>query len=421
MRRIAVFGSAAAALLIMVAVLGAGGASATAFCEKNESPCSGLYTDGMSLTLPLQLKEGTTSLFKTSGFETKCTGSTMQASLTKETSTEITGQVSGATFTGCSNSCTLTAQSQPYNARAVTTEAGDGTMTLSSGGSGTPRVLAKCSSFGVECTYGAKEPALKIDGGEPPLIVANSVSLAKESGGFLCSSTATWSAEYGISNFESLFLVQNGQPTMLCEEAPEEKVNGEEKYLECKNGKRYAGKVSGALGMGTTALFESKQGIGNITCGESTVAGRFDSNGLAVAQEGFTGWTFNTGKGACSSQLGKQPPVTIDVVSLPYKKSRFNYLRVIPAEGQVTAQGAFGLQPWVSLKYEGITCEYTTLKVVNSSFYNATALPKVSSLWSLAIEWKKLNGPAQCQTDLFLREVLVMSKDGGGNLYLAEK
>ncbi|MGN6275722.1 MAG: DUF6531 domain-containing protein, partial [Solirubrobacterales bacterium] len=61
--------------------------------------------------------------------------------------------------------------------------------------------------FGVSCTYGTGTGTTlgTLKGGEEPLL-SISASVPKTAGGFLCPSTATWSAEYVVTEPHALFV-----------------------------------------------------------------------------------------------------------------------------------------------------------------------------------------------------------------------
>jgi len=76
--------------------------------------------------------------------------------------------------------------------------------------------------------------ALLDDGSESPALVAEKASLTKESGGVLCGKSAMWSAKYALTGYESIYFVQVGKSTALCEGAPNVKTTPLGKNdLEC--------------------------------------------------------------------------------------------------------------------------------------------------------------------------------------------
>lgn len=412
-------------ILISLAVFGASSASATAFCEVNESPCPAEHTDGVPLALELELKAGTEALFTSSlGLSGKCPAATAKGELSEESGGALVGKITEMTFAKCSaEGCTpsISAQNLPYRVEVKATEGGDGAVKLSSGGSGNPRIKFNCGSL--ECAYGSSEVALLADGSEAPVFAAEKVSLPKETGGVLCGKSATWSAKYALTGYESIYFVQVGKTTALCEAAPNVKMNAlGEKYLECPKKAFPIVNIVGSLGVGETIALKSTKGPkGTITCTSSALAIELASDGAAWGvKKGITAWTFNNGVGKpCTSTLGNNPNVTVTSTNLPYDRSRLVYRSWSPAEGTATFEGPKSALPTLELTFEKSTCDYEMVyqapTVVNASGKTPTALFS-AMVWTLV---KEAGGG--CPEELSLSTWWALALAGGGNVYVAEK
>lgn len=186
-----------------MAFLGAGTASATKLCSVNTSPCPAGNTYGKGTAIKTQLVSGTKSVMS-SGFVTiTCTESTMSGKTTSEGGAgAVTGEISSVTWKNCTSSlgsCTTSAQKTPWPAE-VTGSGGNGTMTVKN-------AAGKFTCGGTTCEYEASKASISISGGNPAIAKASNVSFSKIGGGFLCSSTASWSSEYEVTSPKPLFIV----------------------------------------------------------------------------------------------------------------------------------------------------------------------------------------------------------------------
>ncbi|MGN6257096.1 MAG: hypothetical protein ACTHN3_04995 [Solirubrobacterales bacterium] len=191
------------ALATALMAFGAGSASATKLCSVNTSPCPAGNTYGKGTAIKTQLVPGTVSTMS-SGFTTvTCTESTMSGKTTSEGgSGAVTGEISSATWKNCTSSlgsCTASALKTPWPAE-VTGSGGNGTMTVQ-------HPAAKFTCGGTTCEYEASKASLSVSGGNPAKAKASNISLGKIGGGFLCSSTASWSGEYEVTAPKPLFIV----------------------------------------------------------------------------------------------------------------------------------------------------------------------------------------------------------------------
>jgi len=191
------------ALALATMALGAGTASATKLCSVNTSPCPAGNTYGKGTSIKTQLVAGTVSTMS-SGFTTvTCTESTMGGKTTSEGGAgAVTGEISSATWKNCTSglgSCTASALKTPWPAE-VTGSGCNGTLTVQHPG-------AKFTCAGTTCEYEASKASISVTGGNPAKAKASSISFSKIGGGFLCSSTASWSGEYEVTAPKPLFIV----------------------------------------------------------------------------------------------------------------------------------------------------------------------------------------------------------------------
>jgi len=194
-----------AALAMATMAFGAGTASATKLCSVNTSPCPAGNTYGKGTSIKTQLVPGTNSTMS-SGFVTvTCSESTMSGKTTSEGgSGAVTGEISSATWKSCTSSlgsCTASALKTPWPAE-VTGSGGNGTLSVQHPG-------AKFTCGGTTCEYEASKASISVTGGNPAKAKASSISFTKIGGGFLCSSTASWSGEYEVTAPKPLFIVSS--------------------------------------------------------------------------------------------------------------------------------------------------------------------------------------------------------------------
>jgi hypothetical protein len=190
-------------LAVALMAFGAGSASATKLCSVNSSPCPAGNTYGKGTSIKTQLAPGAKSTMS-SGFVTvTCSESTMSGKTTNEGgSGAVTGEISSATWKSCTSSlgsCTASSLKTPWPAE-VTGSGGNGTLTVQHPG-------AKFTCGGTTCEYEASKASISVSGGNPAKAKASSISFSKIGGGFLCSSTASWSGEYEVTSPNPLFIV----------------------------------------------------------------------------------------------------------------------------------------------------------------------------------------------------------------------
>lgn len=194
-----ILGLALVAAAALIAFVGAGSASATVLCKNGTSPCSEIYGAGTTI------KGKSTNAVLTSNLATvACTESNTTAEVTNQgsASTTVTGTITALSFSGCTASagtvsCEVSVNNLPYHAEVHWTSGVNGTLTASSGGSGSPGANVVCGTL-ISCTFERTLFTLPVNGGNPANIVANKVSLERTpfGGTPLCGTEAFWDATY---------------------------------------------------------------------------------------------------------------------------------------------------------------------------------------------------------------------------------
>ncbi|HEX3363221.1 MAG TPA: hypothetical protein VHS74_19655 [Solirubrobacterales bacterium] len=191
MKSLKMLGLAVVAAAALMAVIGAGSASATRICSVNtSSSCASPNPTGTQYTATL--KSGTEATLN-AGFATiRCTASSVGLEQTNAgggAGTPVAGTITSLSFSSCGTN-TVNVLALGSGSVAWTSEF-NGSLT----GSGT-RVETVVGS--TKCFYGGEiTTGLTVTGGAPASGKATAVSLAKEAGSnSLCAATAKWNAEY---------------------------------------------------------------------------------------------------------------------------------------------------------------------------------------------------------------------------------
>jgi hypothetical protein len=205
MKHLKMMGLAVVAALAVMAMVGAGTASAEGTaCSTNTSACGSLVAPGTKISA--SLATGHASLTTSVGTVT-CKKSTVAGTINEPGKAH--GEITGLTFTECSIGSTtcsaVKSENTPYTVTGVPTGSGNGDLTV------TPKTLnpgaiVECGTV-INCTFSSKHVNLKFTGGTGgvlPTVMAENVSLERSGG--LCPSTATWNAHYQINTPTSLFI-----------------------------------------------------------------------------------------------------------------------------------------------------------------------------------------------------------------------
>jgi len=209
MKQVKMLGLAAVAALGLMAMTGAGTASATELCSTNTSPCTGvMYPPGTAVSV--QLKPGTVATWTNPIANVTCQKSTIGG---KTTSTgakgvAVTGAIESLAFSECKTAsgvaCTMRTANLPYAASFTATGGGNGTLTVTGGGTGDPGVAVECG-FVINCTVTTADASLEVTGGNPAIAKANALPFTPA--GVTCPKEEHLDAEYEVTAPKPLFIV----------------------------------------------------------------------------------------------------------------------------------------------------------------------------------------------------------------------
>lgn len=190
----------AAAMAAVLAVIGAGSASATVICKTKTSPCASVYPKGTLFNGVLT--PGTTAVFK-AGFATiECTeGSGSIENTTTGSATEtVKGVTKTLSFGGCGEG----------EVKVLNPGSGEIHWTSKTNGNFTVEGIEVTGTvFGVHCVYGGTiTSGLTLNGGEKPTISINA-KIPKLSGSFLCSNPGTLTASLTVTEPTPLYVLAN--------------------------------------------------------------------------------------------------------------------------------------------------------------------------------------------------------------------
>ena len=203
---------AAAAVLVLVALVGAGTASADRLCSTNVSPCpaGNIYASGTSISA--SLKAGATAKVTTSGGLINPTITCTASSVGLKTSSAGGGSgvaISGSLTSLSMSSCTSTNPSGCSSSGTVSGLPTSGSISHSSSFNGSltagaPAVKFTCS--GLACTFGGSGNVTgSVSGGNPAGVTFSNQTLAS-AGGFGCPTKAVWSAAYSAKSPSAIWV-----------------------------------------------------------------------------------------------------------------------------------------------------------------------------------------------------------------------
>lgn len=390
--------------LLVLALAGAGTASATQLC--GDTTCETVYESGQ--TLEAGLVESTSATFALPGIGTvSCSTSVLKGKTTAKTGSPLNGEITGLTFEGCKigeTGCTVKAINLPYKATIAETGQGSGTLTASSGGSGSPGAEASCS---LKCTATATEVALSVEGGAAAIVKAKEAKLKKTSGIF-CPETMTWTAEYQVTTPQPMLV--GPAPTVLCEEAPD--ANG-----VCPKGKGYPSKkVYGDLAAGVGS-FEDVPATGKkISCEVVSFVGEHTENGKG--EVGTLNYESKTG-GPCSSNWAKtaktqvNPPIAVTVgKKLPFTDSFFMYKPAGSAQGILSFGTQFN-ELALSVDKGAVACVYNPALYGKSALAISNGVGANPTLASSSAVWTRISetpAAGACPVQLLASYTLAMTR-----------
>jgi hypothetical protein len=219
MKYLKMLGLAAMAGMAVMAVAGAGTASATELCTvntpENEPVCPAATKYGIGTTVEAS---STNSTLTSSLGNVVCSSSSIKGKTTTAGGAKLSveGKIEALTWGGCTlttplggtHNCTVTAINLPYKAVVTKTTQPNGTLTVSSGGSGEPGAKVDCGAQVLRCQFTSPSIVLDVTAGETPTVVAKEETLNRTvyEGG-ICPEKATWDATYTVTVPHALYLV----------------------------------------------------------------------------------------------------------------------------------------------------------------------------------------------------------------------
>jgi hypothetical protein len=199
MRYLKALGAAIVAAAALMAIAGAGSASATVLCSTTVDPCPAGQKWPANTTLDWSLVPGTTAVQTATGGETldTCTGSTIKWIITNAGSaTEtVTGTDEETTFSGCSFTTTTNKLGKFEIHKIAGTS--NGTVTVDE----ITETTINTVFFG-SCVYGAtKGTSLgDITEGKPAILHINAVTERLSGSNLACPETDKWTATYTLTS-----------------------------------------------------------------------------------------------------------------------------------------------------------------------------------------------------------------------------
>lgn len=206
MKHLKMLGLAVVAAAALMAVIGAGTASATELCSTATTPCSGTKY-GVGTTIRAT---STNATLKTFVGTVACTHSEIVGEVTGaggSGTTAVTGKTQVLEFSGCTlgeTTCTITQEAVGNS--SVTGGSASATATFNYNVTSKTGSKVVCGSL-INCVYSTSSAVLKGQNttSGTPTIKAENISLAREGG--ICPSESIWNATYTVVEPDPLYVV----------------------------------------------------------------------------------------------------------------------------------------------------------------------------------------------------------------------
>jgi hypothetical protein len=230
MKPLKILGLAAVAAAALIALVGAGTASATVLCKNNASTsaCSETYGSGQSIEA--SLSETTTLETTSATVLDTCTGGTLKAKTTNAggASETVKANVETLSWSGCSKT-TDTLKNGSLEIHWIS-GTDNGTLTASSSEWTINTIFGTCTyGFGTSTDLGT------VTGGNPAKVSVNAI-LTKTAGSGLCPADARWKANYTFTAPQPLYVATTeGEVAEVEVEAAEKQTVGTTKMIKIKN------------------------------------------------------------------------------------------------------------------------------------------------------------------------------------------
>ncbi len=188
--RIAKSSGLVALVLAAMSALGTGTAFAgeIALCKANETFCKApnVASEEFTATSEATLDFGEAGIVK-------CSSSLTESEISR---------ISALSFSGCTEGCTVKANSLPYGDAYFELSEGSSKLLIYNAGSGEPKLAVKCGT--AECVFSASSIETEFKGGKTASIPVSKVLTEKEKS-FFCPETVKWTATY-LTSPSSLFV-----------------------------------------------------------------------------------------------------------------------------------------------------------------------------------------------------------------------
>lgn len=194
MKYIKMLGLAAVAAMALMAIVGAGSASATVLCKN--SACTETYGAGTEVKATSSHTQLTAPFGTVTCTTNEVAGKTENAGSATET---VKGPVTSLVFSSCNGVVKVLANG---TLEVHKTTSGNGTLT-SSGAKVTTEL------FGVHCVWGTAAAGTNlgtVTGGSPATVDVKATVNLVEGSSFFCGSTAVWEGTYTVNSPNPLFV-----------------------------------------------------------------------------------------------------------------------------------------------------------------------------------------------------------------------
>ena len=177
-------------VLAAMSMVGSGSAYAEeiALCKVNETFCkaANVASEEFTATSEATLDFGEAGIVK-------CSSSLTESEISR---------ISALSFSGCTEGCTVKANSLPYGDAYFELSEGSSKLLIYNAGNGEPKLAVKCGT--AECVFSVSSIETEFKGGKAALIPMSEVLTEKEKS-FFCPETVKWSATY-LTSPSSLFV-----------------------------------------------------------------------------------------------------------------------------------------------------------------------------------------------------------------------
>jgi hypothetical protein len=209
-KRIRMVGVVVGVVALFAALTAAGSASAATLCKVRAVSCPPAERYPAETAIKAQLRPKVVAEFRTNIANISCTSSKIEGKTTAASGSPLPLQISEVSFGGCNGeglgSCTFTTEHLPFaGSISASSTLGNGTFTLSGGGSGAPYFHMACGG-GVQCIFASPALSAAVVGGNPANLTINQSLERIQNPGYTCPSTVSLMAEWEVTTPKPLFV-----------------------------------------------------------------------------------------------------------------------------------------------------------------------------------------------------------------------